>query len=87
MKMRTITMNNGRTFVVSSCGDADGFLWITLEENMTMAEVAEVFGNAENTKKIHHEYGGNDKVDYEGFTNLIRVETWGKTTITLKKEG
>lgn len=83
--MRTITLNDGTVFHVSDCGAADGHLWITITDDITMSEAVSVFCDDEKTSLIHHAFGENDLVDFVGYTELVRIDHINGMTITLKK--
>ncbi len=73
--MRKITMADGTSWEVTRCGAADGFLWIRLPGNsVTVAEAAASFGDPAVTQTIVHDWDGNDKQAFDGYTDLRRIE-------------
>lgn len=78
--MRTITTSDGRAWEVTRCGAADGVLWIALEADAwdgTVTEAAAYWGDAQVTRVIRHDWDGNDRVSYAGYTRLRRVGDLG----------
>lgn len=86
--MRTITMADGTAYHCTRCGAADGFLWLDIEDyDGSIVDAAVLFSDAEKTKSIKHEWDGNDKEEYDGYTELVRVGFTEKTlNVVLEKE-
>ncbi len=73
--MRKITMADGTCLEVTYCGAADGFLWIRLpRKSVTVAEAAAFFGDPAATQSIVHDWDGNDRQEFHGYTDLRRIE-------------
>lgn len=87
--MRTITTVSGTVYRVAFCGASDGYLWITLSGfcgGIPAAAVA--FDDPSDTAEIVHEWSGNDRETYTGYTRLVQVETVDEgVRVVLKKEG
>ena len=85
--MRTITLADGTVFEVTECGAYDGKLWITTTAELDFITGVTVFGDAEKTITITHDYDGNDHVIFEGYTILKQASVLeGGFTVVLEKE-
>lgn len=84
--MRRIRLANDAEYEITRCGAAEGVLWIGLPE-LTIVQAAQVFSDTQATAVIASFFdGGADRV-YEGYTELIVVQTEydGSTLIALRR--
>lgn len=85
--MRKITLADGTSYEVTRCGASNGYLWITTTAELDFIAGVTVFGNAEKTITITHDYDGNDHVIFEGYTILKQASVLeGGFTVVLEKE-
>ena len=85
--MRTITLADGTVFEVTECGAYGGKLWITLAEAIDFLTGVTVFGDADKTITITHDFDGNDHVIFEGYTILKQASVLeGGFSVVLQKE-
>ena len=68
------------------CGESGGVLTASILSELPFLGVAEVFADAEKTRRIVFEYGGMRDV-FEGYTalNLINASAAGEYLISLRK--
>lgn len=72
--MRKMTMADGICCEVIYCGASDGILRIRLPDNsMTLPEAATVFGRKDATRIMTHDWDGNDRQVFRGFTDLRQI--------------
>ena len=71
--MRRVTLKNGEEHAVTFCGAADGYLWLQIADMESISEAVTAFEMPEATETITHDWDGNDRVIYEGYTVLDRV--------------
>lgn len=71
--MRRITLKNGEEHAVTFCGAADGYLWLQIADMESLSAAVTAFDRPEATETIAHDWDGNDRVIYEGYTVLDRV--------------
>lgn len=85
--MRTITLADGTVFEVTECGAYGDKLWITTAEELDFLTGVTVFGDAEKTITITHDFDGNDHVIFEGYTILKQASVLeGGFSVVLQKE-
>ncbi len=72
--MRKIVLANGEQHEVVFCGAADGYLWLDITDIATPEEAERVFGDPRALDVIDHDWDGNDRVTYQGYTALIQAD-------------
>lgn len=85
--MSKVVLTDGTEIPATYCGAAQGFLWIELEEPLSVYEAATLFKDSEKLSPIVFRMESKD-ITYEGYTELQRVQidsVEGHTEVTLKR--
>ena len=85
--MRIIRLTDGTEYPVDNCGALDGVLYVNVL-NKDLLGLVLIFGNAEKTAVIVHEFEGTntDRVEYVGYTELTSAAiTSTGTRMSLRK--
>ena len=72
--MRKIVLANGERHEVAFCGAADGYLWLDITDITTLEEAERAFSDPRALEAIDHDWDGNDRVTYQGYTALIQAD-------------
>lgn len=85
--MSKVVLTDGTEIPATYCGAALGFLWVELEEPLSVYDASALFKDSEKLSTIIFRMESKD-VTYEGYTDLTRVQidpVEGHTEVTLKK--